>query len=79
MGLQAGKEFIFLLKINLLQGLQVGQVRDFRALCCAHFTDEHVRLHYCASGLTVIFTVQNEGEAWASLLLLPGAQSTFKQ
>lgn len=49
MGLQAGKEFIFLLKINLPQGLQVGQVRDFRALCCAHFTDVHVRLRFCAS------------------------------
>lgn len=49
MGLQAGKEFIFLLKINLPQGLQVGQVRDFRSLCCAHFTDVHVRLRFCAS------------------------------
>lgn len=43
MGFQAGREFIFLFKINLPQGLQVGQVKDCRTLCCTHLIDEHLR------------------------------------
>lgn len=49
MGFQAGREFIFLFKINLPQGLRVGQVKDRRALSCTHLTDERLRPSHHAS------------------------------